>query len=385
MIRSFFGVLVVATLFLGGCAIVTSETYSHSEGTEPPSGFTYFLPRVMMKIEATRNTVTPTSVAKLEQRVAALTATANTTSAATKKADATRKEKKGVYEKAKADPNFDTNALSALKKEYDKANLEYFKKSAASEYAKSLAATARADLNAQRGNLNACFRSVTLTRLPIEADTGKLFIAKLNHMWTRADELDIKSNELGLLESTDLTSEDKLGEIAVTIAKLVLKAQSLGTLPADTEFDSIGDTPACVKYNANWIFDPADYKKGSQTRTAIKDLLLSINADLNIPTAPSNNTKISSDPAAGIYYRRSIPFQFDVLIDNKQVSSTRESLPNGGPIAVAPLTAGAFVTTTRNLRFSNGMLISDHAVRPSEVEGLLKIPAGILNAILSPE
>lgn len=387
MKRSILGASAVAILLVGGCAIVESDTYSYQTDTKIPIGFTYFLPRVMMKIEASRTTVTVASVASKAQKVATRNAAAAVALAATNKAGEARIEKKGAYDKAKADPNFDAAALAALKKDYEKANLEYFKKKAVSDYAKSLAAAAQADLEAHRNNLNACIRTVTLTRLPIEADTDNHYVAKLKHVWTRSDELDIKSNELGLLESTDLTSEDKLGEIAVSIAKLVLRAQSLVALPPAEiqDMDATGSTPTCKRYTAGWIFDPADMAATSSTMFAINALLQRINAKLAIQAPISHNAVAKKSSAEGLYYRRPIPYQFDVLIDNDQVQSSRETLPNNGPIAIASLRAGAFVKTTRNLKFINGMLISDHAIRPSEGLGVLKIPAGILDAITSPE
>ncbi|MDA1091521.1 MAG: hypothetical protein O3A85_14580, partial [Proteobacteria bacterium] len=75
----------VAVSLLAGCEIVTSETYK-TEG-KIPSGFTYFLPKNMMKIEASTIKASTENVAKAKSAIAKLKTAA--TEAATA-ADATK-------------------------------------------------------------------------------------------------------------------------------------------------------------------------------------------------------------------------------------------------------------------------------------------------------
>lgn len=369
---------------VAGCAIVKSSSDQSSSATIT-NGFTYYLPNVMMKIEASRSAVSADSIAKAAAAASALKEALKSATAELQQADAARAAKKGVYDKAVADLSFDATAKAELKKEYDKALTDYSKKKAAVDFATEKAANSLQTLADISNHVGACVKTVTLTRQPIEADTGHLFTAKLNHNWARADELDVKSNELGLLESVDLTSEDKTGEIAVTIAELVLKVQNLSALTAMdlNSMDNAGDTVNCGLYAASWIFDPSDMQ-ASMSRIN-SDILSNVGLKIEIKAAPWVAQVPPANPVGGLYYRRQIPYQFNILEGNKVIQSARVSLPNKGPIALVPMDAGAFVTTERNAQFHNGILVAQTVKRPSEIEGLLKIPAGIIKAILGGE
>ncbi len=207
-------------------------------------------------------------------------------------------------------------------------------------------------------------------------------------MFSRDDEHTIRSNDLGLLESIDLKSDDKLDEIAVTIAELVLKAQGIGALPAGQKIQGFmaekppAGEPACQEGVRTMIFDPSADNPANDVNSKV---LNGTGLTLEISKSASFNSSNTDANAKyeGLFYRRPIPYQFNILDGRRNaVQTARVSLPNGGPIAVVKMTAGTFVETKRQAVFHEGMLISETATEPSELQGLLNIPAGIIKAIL---
>ncbi len=65
------------------------------------------------------------------------------------------------------------------------------------------------------------FIALSITPQALEPDTEHPFLLKLNHSPLRDDELKIKTTHSGFLTSTDVTSSDRTGDIAVEIAKVV--------------------------------------------------------------------------------------------------------------------------------------------------------------------
>lgn len=379
---------LVAGSLLSGCAIIQSTPHEINKKTgAAPSGFTYFLPRVMMKIEASRSKVTAKIIQAASQKVTSTSSAVKAASEAESKAKQAYNDKIKSFDEAKKIANFDASVLADLKKDADRALLKYNKSKIVTLAATRLNNAAVKAFGDIATKVTDCRTVVSLTKMPIEAETSKPFVASLDHFGTRNDEWTIKSNELGLLESVNLTSEDKSGEIAVSIAELVLKAQGIGAPGIGSsglgyvQDDSNAKVP-CVAYDGNYIFDPADAKAATKINN---DILANLNMNIEISSADIHGlSSITAKHAEGLYYRRPIPYQFDLssVTPKRIIQSARVSLPNGGPVAVAPMTAGAFVTTERTALFKDGMLISNEAKRPSEIEGLLKIPAGIIKAIL---
>jgi len=410
---------LAASVILGGCAVVTSTSYDYSKDIEVPKGFTYFLPKVMVKAKASQGAVSASTLAKLSAEVVRLDgeSAAAAGTEATKKAELTtavaafEAASKTYREAQPEDPELvaKKKAMEDKLKEFNAAAEAFYKAAAAAAAAVSLAEAAENNLVNAQQNVGGCTVEVALTQMQVEADTSNLYVAKLDHSPFRSDELTVISNELGLLHTVDLVSDDQTAAIATAATNVFLKFQTLTKKKVDEE--EAGEVEVaeakkqeeCPSKNFEIIFDPSVSSKtsGANSVAQAKGLLRQLGVALEVAAdeagKEAHTSKIVNNaavPSSGLFYRRPIPYQFTLMYpvpkdaaaaDPDWVQSERLVLPNMGPIALAPMDAGPFVKTTRTAKFINGMLVSNRAERPSELKGLIQIPAGILDALTSAE
>lgn len=403
--------------FLTGCSAIESKKYDVEEETVQ-YGMTYFLPKAMLQIDALILKVTDDEI----------TLAANAEKVAKDALDKAEKAKtdaaaaltlaQATLNTAKAD-GADDKVLKEAEAGLAKARKDDFEKRAAFLAAAYTWRQTKDAHNAMQAGKGQCVTLTEIKQLPLEPDVNHHYTAKNIHLLTRDDEYTVRTDERGLLQSVTLKSDDKLDEIIVKIAELVIQAQGIAS-PAtgDTGFRMQGTdpTPTCKSETRSLIFDPSDQNISTTVNNGVLN-----GTDLSVEIVPAVKhsvaalkskqdkkpaEKVSAEnsgpnanqqkkdekmagwlatPAGtvdGLLYRRPIPYQINVKQGESVIRSTRLSLPNAGPIAVAPMYVGSFVETNRSAIFQDGMLISASAKRPSEIEGLLSIPAGIIKAII---
>lgn len=267
--------------------------------------------------------------------------------------------------------------------------------------------------------------AMSITPLALEPDTNHPFLLKLNHSPLRDDELKIKTTQSGLLTSTDVTSTDRTGDIAVEIAKAVamfgvrFPAQALSPKPhvkmpgedkkekqpseepkkcysSIMKHDEIVDFSLVAKkliditfrdssgfaVNKDLYLLPPDLKMKIVTPGSAKDLKSIYETDEGLGRA--------SYPLKGHYgilYRRDVTYLANLIKDdtNTIVANQQISMPNLSPVTLVPFEYLSLVTTKNNAAFENGMLISYDTNQPSSALALANLPArvaeGYINAL----
>lgn len=388
---------VMLTAALGGCAVVTSKGLTNN--TKPDSdltaGTSYFLPRVDMKLVVKQVQIDAPKLAALKAKKTAADKAVADGTAAFGKAKKELDQVKAVWMQAQQSGN---PAAPELEKDFKKMETAFNKAKAALEVVKAEQQKAENDLAIAQADAKKCQTSVSLTTMPAVPDPNFAYIAQLDHSEFRSDDLKIVTTAEGLLTSVDMSSEDKIGEIITNLAKVVIAVKKLGAVRSGFQPKYLDQDPApppCPTIDGEIIFDPTSTAEVGQAQTLAgkADMTLTVHSTsaISTPTAtkiPADNKKIESVNAPkahdGLVYRRAIPYKF-VIADKQQntIKSAQVTLPNGGPLAYVPMTAGPFVKTERNVTFSNGMLLSNKETRPSGVLAFTRIPLDILEALIA--
>lgn len=281
--------------------------------------------------------------------------------------------------------------------------------------------------------------TITITALPSVADTAHRYAAKLNHLVTRTDKLDLKTNAAGLISNVTAKAEDKTADILVTLAQSIA-ARGTGGAQARVpmNFEPLGSVPkgeiscegrfkrlkdyALRPFKFELIFDPTLNKyiektprrSNGSTETSlspweyISASLCAKGADyvfdwqpLGVPMVLAAQGKgdapdqgdANDNKSDGIFYRRLLPYRLNIYTgirnDNGEVESLISTkalafdLPNGSHPELLKLKAGFFVTTDFLTEFQDGVLVSHKEERPSEALAIVKIPYDIVKALIS--
>ncbi len=343
---------------LTGCAVVKTYDASDSDNLD---GLVYFLPNIYAKLVYTRTKVPSENIkatkAALEKAEAELKA-ANSHHAVIKAAtELAKKEFEAAID--------GTTAQAELKKKYE--SLQASLVVASENKKKKTEARDKAKLNAEASaatKVGIKFKdAITVTLLPATPDTRKPLLAKLEHKWNRSDDLKITTTSSGLLQSANLSSEDKTGEILVTLAKLVVAGFKVSSVPLSPSTTDTGkqsdsterDDKLCLVRGSKYIkgiekeafthekvFDPSDPVQvvsvnqwlcnvGAPFELKINEsheedvaLLFSTEEALKenynqmIETIKNNRLKRdeeflkNKDPEAGLLYRRPLVYTVDL-------------------------------------------------------------------------
>lgn len=388
-------IAVLATT-LGGCAVVTSKGLSNKTGSQDAlmAGTSYFLPRVDMKLVVKQVQIDAPKLAALKAKKGAADKAVAEAATALGKAKGEMEEAKGAWQQAQSTGN---PAAPDLEKDFTKKETAFNKAKAVLAFAQANQNTAANELAAAQVDPKKCQTSVALTTLPAVPDPNFAYVAQLDHSAFRSDDLKVATTAEGLLTTVDMSSEDKIGEIITNLAKVVIAIKKLGAVQSGFTPKGIlpGAPPPCPTIDGEIIFDPtsADEVGQAQTLAGKADMTLTVHSTSEIstpaakviPAAAATKANVTAPKEQdGLVYRRAIPYKF-VIADKQQntIKSAQVTLPNGGPLAYVPMTAGPFVKTERNVTFSNGMLLSNKETRPSEVLAFTRIPLDILEALIA--
>jgi len=280
--------------------------------------------------------------------------------------------------------------------------------------------------------------SVTLKLLAPEPDPDYTYVASLPHNPLRDDLLTITVDEKGLLSTTKATGTDQTGQILIEIAKFIsASAVGAGTPVAAARLALPPSPVKCpLPFTYNQVFDPSSgndvnkvtsvlmEKSKNGLRLAVHGKGLSDSAldpppppnygysmitpvvgkakkpvadrddtsDWDIgPTPLPQCTMEDKSPAAGLLYRRALPYviameQHDPgrpLDEWYPIEAVLVMLPNAGPVAVVPFEASPFVKTVYDVEFKDGMVTKWDANRPSEALAVVRLPLALLKAVIS--
>lgn len=235
--------------------------------------------------------------------------------------------------------------------------------------------------------------TVELEPLPPIADADACFLATVNHSAASADKVTIATTPEGLLKSIDAIGEDttpkiilKLGELAREVAKAIVQFPAADTAPHE-------------KTHRELVFDPAMPSQVRDVDQALHTIGYSLIVE-RLGTAPATHGANAPQSAAGVLYRRPIPYMVSIAVlpsvraaapggaktkvRNQEVLLARVfNLPNDGPTETINLSGGAFVETSYTLTFTDGMPTEVKAAKPSEVLAAISVLPELAKTITS--
>ncbi len=198
--------------------------------------------------------------------------------------------------------------------------------------------------------------------VPIVPDTTRLFALTYTPSVFMSDEIKWTTNDKGLLETVAIITEDKLPDIYAQLpgatAKLIVPGDHTQTFYISPEDISLG------KAVRNWT-------AGGQ------NMSLSVSFEGLRPAAVREQTEV-----AALLTRP--------LVSVKMITSVAGSnfehhllLPDHSRLLQVPLTRARFVKKVYKPQFKSGILVENYIDKPSQSEGLAKIPINIGKAIFS--
>jgi len=225
-------------------------------------------------------------------------------------------------------------------------------------------------------------------------DKDFTFYARIDHGWQSSDSFELKT-ENGLLQGGTGYSEDKTGEVIVSLAGFV-SAIMKGAAPGPRLFlfeKEITPT-ACAKKDVvkiSQVFDPDDQADlgalNRQLEQGCIEITVTAAAKLN-ETKQFTDLKDSGKQKEnfnGLVYRQ--PGLYGIQVKSKDDDTLLQtvwlSLAQGGSIGIIEMPKGVFAKNEYETSFKDGMLASHKAIRPSELLGAASILPNALKAIIS--
>ncbi len=246
-------------------------------------------------------------------------------------------------------------------------------------------------------------------RSSVVPDNRYLMRVNFEHALHTHDDVTVSITENGFLSSVNSTVTDKSSEIVLKLVEVAKSALALGPtfsgpnldpLSAASLLRSMGgaEAPKPV-FVTTYALDPTSEQERAQFHSRYQiDVSLERLADCRVaPRAarPCGTECVRSRP--GVCYRPTMPYQLALTpgghkLDGVGVieapgengsSNALVLLPNEAPIFCIPVRGSSFGEGVTELTFSDGMLTSVHAVKPSELLGFLSIPADVLASVLA--
>jgi hypothetical protein len=234
------------------------------------------------------------------------------------------------------------------------------------------------------------------------ADTKNLLSLNYKPNALMADDIKYGVNSMGLLETVNITTEDRTADIIskLTEAPKVILSLSGGApktpniiakikeYTADFELKAsfVSSEPYIISWpiiitnelgKDDFITVPADFQISSKDISAISPSLI------KLITGDENSKTIETE---GIITR---PLKNVELNIKSAYEGFNPSLPTNVVIAdnskliIIPINRTAFVKRVNKIGIQNGIIISNEINKPSSVEGFISIPINIAKAIIS--
>lgn len=383
-------VLSAAAVSLSGCATIDTARVDYgrdllapSTGANPgpvrqPRGLTYFLPRQLVRMSFV------TSDKALDQIIGAL--------AAARGALADAKDGLSVANDRLALVTEQRDALPDDAPERSEMTVAVAKAAGAAVIAKAAAAEAKAEVDAQAALAIAAARDANplqVTGLKLEllapsADPRQRYILDAKHNPLRDDTHHFAISTDGLLSSTNVVAVDRTADILVELAgSIAALGVGPGLGPARAQAAPIPGCPASIAQGAI-VFDPME----ANDRDLANEMLKCVGYELTVRgfrNAVGDPLASGQVKTAALFYRSAAPIVLDIAERGSKVprESLSLTLPQAGPISYLPMTAGAFVRTTSDVQFANGMVVDWKSDRPSEVLEAVRTPFRIVERLIT--
>lgn len=389
---------LASSTFLIACSAPIIESHRITEWKQQ-SGVSYYLPKRLhlVTVERTLNVITSTELAKLK--------------AAADGAKKTSVDAKKEYERLKAIADI---ANPASKPEAEKlAGLALAESTIAANNATKANVAYEAGLGRTQGQLdpNNCPYKFTsaIAPQPMEPDPSSGYIASLNHISTRHDDISIKTSKNGLLGDVTAVSDDQTGTAIASLAQAI--SGYSGGLPSEIksygEEAVVAPTGACdaQKISIQGLIDFSDDKDLTEYEKRLQSHLIDPNIAIAFKgpfseevesfvgqrkrqvelgaNAGSAEEFWSPDHGDGLYYRREFPYIFFLGTSNGIQSRTAFTMPNLSPPYLAEFTGSKFIKSEYNVTFEEGILVSSDADVPSEFVAVASLPINVLKAMVS--
>lgn len=357
-------------------------------------GLTYFLPRQLARVTASR------TESKLDDAVKTVTKAQSEAEAATAKVDAATG---AIRQTEDAIVGLDASApgqailsarLAAQKADLAAANATVVTKKAALDTAKKDLQTAATA--ARTAGPGAYKVTLKIELLPPTADPRQAFVLRAHHSALRDDEQKLVVSPAGLLTSTDVTATDRTADILVEIATFAGAIASGGATLIGKDDRELPPHRDCTQSPDDFTAI-VDFAEPASVQTLNNDLQC-----LGVRTSVSGRRwSDNSRPAPDSYYKDiqgivyRTPVEVEVRIEkctDKAGACAPDSLtwfptevialalPQAGPMTYVRQDAGFLTRSKYTLAFKDGILTNYDSSRPSEILEVARTPMRLLNA-----
>lgn len=258
--------------------------------------------------------------------------------------------------------------------------------------------------NSDDSTLNASSRIIEqnfVTTTEIIADTKDLLSLNYKPNVLMADDIKYGVNAKGLLETVNITTEDRTADIIAKLAESpqVVLGTSGGAAKAANTIVKIKEFSADFAVKASSISStplPINWQMVIPNELG-KDEFITVQGEFKIssPDVASNTTTLSalingtnttstSVETEGILTRplKNIQLKFESSGFNNTLP-TNVVIADNSKLIVIPVMRTAFVKRVNKIGIQDGVILSNEITKPSSVEGFVSIPINIAKAIVS--
>jgi hypothetical protein len=238
------------------------------------------------------------------------------------------------------------------------------------------------------------------------ADTRNLLSLNYKANALMSDEIKYAVNAKGLLETVNITTDDRTAEIISKLAEapqIILGTstgakKAPGTIVKIKEFtadfalkaDTISSTPVTVKWNLVLL---NELGVDEQPKLVAADFAVSsTSVPATLPTLDSiingNNSGSTATDLNGILTRpiKNIPLTIQSAVPGVGFNTTLPSnvvVADARKLIVIPVNRTAFVKRVNKISIQDGMILSNEINKPSSVEGFVSIPINVAKSIVA--
>jgi hypothetical protein len=382
-------VIAVSASAITGCATIESSSGS--------KGIAYTLPKGQVQFTVERHMITPDDVAAATKAADEAGALVKADQAALTAAKDELALNQGALAKLPAgDPGFE--ALTQ-KVRIGTAVVAYITEKLKADAA--LHKAARQQLEAVvkgEGKMQETV-AVSVKDIVPDSDRRARFVANMNHIWTRDDQVKLNVTN-GLLSTANMVAKDRTGDILVEIAKIASLFVRPPVLPAlRSDRGKVAAPPGCKPYHVSMVINPLDGGDVGRLQKALLDTTSSYR--LEVSPSPSDGP-VKTDPVvtppkepqSGLYYRAPIATNLRMSVNQAistacgndavpQEFSATVVIPDTTQTYAVEMDAGAFTTVTQNVAFKDGMVTSFEGNRESELLAIVGVPIQIARAFMT--
>ncbi|TDW96988.1 hypothetical protein [Dinghuibacter silviterrae] len=239
------------------------------------------------------------------------------------------------------------------------------------------------------------------SKVNIEPDTENTIAVSYVPFIFANDEVDVTTNDLGLLQNVAFTSDDRVTSVVAEIADLPKALLGRGAEMRDSERIEQVTEPTIYRketFKNTFIITAGEMETGSFKRQWTlrtdglafgQDNQLQLVLEASFATGRKNGLK--ADVYNGLLTRplvkRTIPISVTQVNGPRLLTGNTFNItalvPDVSTVLTVPMKRYFFVKVKSNPAFSNGLLQKMHLEKPSEAEAFISIPVRLLKAIFS--